>query len=190
MKKFLIVIMMFLAIGSLAAQEDTAKKGHEPSAKAQEPLKDVPKQVETPVYKLAFAIYELQEGKRTNQRDYSLMIQADGRGANTLKIGTKVPVDTGNGGITYLEVGFDMQSEAIETVTNKLAVGVTVNLSNFAIPEANKDPHTAGNQPVIRGVTQRVRTVLTPGKPQVITSVDDPNSNKRIQVELTATKIE
>jgi hypothetical protein len=189
MKKFFIVIMMFMAIGSLAAQEDTAKKGHEPSAKAQEPVKDVPKQVETPVYKLAFTIYELQEGKRTNQRDYSLMIQADGRGANALKIGTKVPIDTGNG-ITYLEVGFDMQSEAIETVTNKLAVGVTLTVNNFAMPEANKDPRTAGNQPVIRGVTQRVRTVLTPGKPQVITSLDDPNSNKRMQVELTATKIE
>jgi hypothetical protein len=32
--------------------------------------------------------------------------------------------------------------------------------------------------------------MLTPGKPQVITSMDDVNSNKRMQIELTATKVE
>jgi hypothetical protein len=31
---------------------------------------------------------------------------------------------------------------------------------------------------------------LNPGKPQVITSMDDINSNKRFQVEATATKID
>jgi hypothetical protein len=39
-------------------------------------------------------------------------------------------------------------------------------------------------------VTQRIRTVLTTGKPQIVTSMDDVNSTKRMQVEVTATKIE
>jgi hypothetical protein len=43
---------------------------------------------------------------------------------------------------------------------------------------------------VLRGVTQRVGTVVTPGKPQILTSMDDVNSNKRMQVELTATKMD
>ena len=44
---------------------------------------------------MAFSIYELQDGKKINQRDYSLLVEANDRGANTLKIGTKVPIDTG-----------------------------------------------------------------------------------------------
>jgi len=32
--------------------------------------------------------------------------------------------------------------------------------------------------------------VVTAGKPQIITSVDDVNSNKRMQVEVTATKMD
>ncbi|MGC2694191.1 MAG: hypothetical protein WA738_00215 [Candidatus Angelobacter sp.] len=185
MKKLLMLVMMLLAVGTLIAQEDTAKKVQE------SPAKDVvPRQAATPTYKLAFTIYELQDGKRINQRDYSLMLQADNRGANTLKIGTKVPIDAGNGGVTYADVGFDLESSAIETVNNKLAVSISITLTNFAIPEVNTDPRNAGSRPVLRGVTQRVRTVLAPGKPQVITSMDDVNSNKRLQVEMTATKVD
>jgi hypothetical protein len=185
MKKFLMLVMMFLAVGTLIAQEDTAKKGQEPPAKD-----GVPKQVATPAYKLAFAIYELQDGKRLNQRDYSLMIQADSRGGNMLKIGTKVPIDAGNGQVTYADVGLEIEASAVETVNNKLAVGLSMGLSNFAIPEQNTDPRTAGTRPVLRSVSQRVRAVLTPGKPQVISSMDDVNSNKRMQVEVTATKVD
>jgi hypothetical protein len=185
MKKFLMLIMMFLAVGTLIAQEDTAKKGQEPPAKDA-----VPKQAAAPVYKLALVIYELQDGKRVNQRDYSLMIQADSRGGNTLKIGTKVPIDAGNGQVTYADVGFTMECSAIETVNNKLAVSISMELSNFAVPEQNSDPRTAGSRPVLRAVTQRVRTYLTAGKPQVVTSMDDVNSNKRMQVEVTATKVD
>jgi hypothetical protein len=63
-------------------------------------------------------------------------------------------------------------------------------VSNFAIPEQNTDPRTAGIRPVLRGVTQRVRSVLTPGKSQILTSMDDVNSTKRLQVEVTATKLD
>jgi len=48
------------------------------------------------------------------------MVVADDRGENKLKIGTKVPIDSGNGGITYADVGFDMKCAALETPNNKL----------------------------------------------------------------------
>lgn len=187
MKKFFMLFMLFLAAVPLTAQE-AAKKGQEPSAK-KEP-REVAKQAALPTYRLAFSIYELQEGKKINQRDYSLLAQADDRGGNKLKVGTRVPIDVGSGNVTYADVGFDMECLAAETVNNKLAVRVDMTLTNFAIPEQNTDPRTAGSRPVLRGVTQRVRTILTPGKPQVISSMDDVNSNKRMQVELTATKVE
>jgi len=139
---------------------------------------------------MAFIIYELQDGKKINQRDYSLLVEANDRGANTLKIGTKVPIDAGNGGITYADVGFELRCSAAETVNNKLAVSVDMTVTNFAIPEQNTDPRTAGSRPVLRGVTQRISAVVNPGKPQILTSMDDVNSTKRMQVELTATKVD
>ena len=76
MKKFLMLIIVFLAAGSLAAQEDT-KKHQEPTEKDA-----IVKEAAIPTYKMAFSIYELQDGKKINQRDYSLLVEANGRGAN------------------------------------------------------------------------------------------------------------
>jgi hypothetical protein len=101
-----------------------------------------------------------------------------------------VPIDIGEGKTTYADVGFDMNCSVVETFDNKVAVRIDVTITNFAIPEQNTDPRTAGSRPVLRGVTQRVHTVLTPGKPQVVTSMDDVNSTKRMQMEVTATKME
>jgi len=184
MKKLLMLLMTFIVACSLAAQEDT-KKGQE------QPQKDViAKEAAVPTYRMAFSIYELQDGKKINQRDYSLLVEANGRGANTLKIGTKVPIDAANGGITYADVGFELLCSAAETVNNKLGMSVDITVTNFAIPEQNTDPRTAGSRPVLRGVTQRVSAVVNPGKPQILTSMDDVNSTKRMQVELTATKVD
>jgi len=184
MKKFLVLMMTLLAVCSLAAQEDTKKKQERSDNDA------IVKKAAIPTYKMAFIIYELQDGKKINQRDYSLLVEANDRGANTLKIGTKVPIDAGNGGMTYADVGFELRCSAAETVNNKLAVSVDMTVTNFAIPEQNTDPRTAGSRPVLRGVTQRISAVVNPGKPQILTSMDDVNSTKRMQVELTATKVD
>jgi hypothetical protein len=184
MKKFLMLMIVFLVACSLVAQEDTKKKQEKPDNDA------IVKKEAVPTYKMAFSIYELQDGKKINQRDYSLLVEANDRGANTLKIGTKVPIDTGKDAYTYADVGFELKCSAAETVNNKLAVSVDINISNFAIPEQNTDLRTVGSRPVFRGVTQRVSAVVNPGKPQILTTVDDVNSTKRMQVELTATKVD
>lgn len=184
MKRFFVLLLMiFVAVGTFGAQQGSTKN--------QEPEKDaIARKPAIPTYKLAFSIYELQDGKKINQRDYSLWAEADDRSGNKLKIGTRVPIDVGEGKLTYADVGFDLECSAAETVNNKVAVRIDMTVTNFAIPEQNTDPRTAGSRPVLRGVTQRVRAVVTPGKPQIITSMDDINSTKRMQVELTATKID
>ena len=185
MRRFVTLMLMFLVAVTLAAQQESAKTTQEPAEKS-----SVPKRLSAPTYKLVFSIFELQEGKKINQRDYSILVEADDRSGNKLKIGTKVPIETGNGQFTYTDVGLELECSVVETVSNKLAVKVDLNVSNFAVPEQNTHPQTAGGQPVFRVVTQRVRAVVTAGKPQVITSMDDVNSTKRLQVEVTATKVD
>jgi hypothetical protein len=184
MKKFLMLMIVFLAACSLVAQEDAKKKPEKPD---NEPIV---KQAAVPTYKMAFSVYELQDGKKINQRDYSLLVEANGHGANTLKIGTKVPIDTGKDSYTYTDVGFELRCSAAETVNNKLGVSVDMSVSNFAIPGQNTDPRAGESRPVLRAVTQRVSAIVSPGKPQILTSMDDVNSTKRMQVELTATKMD
>lgn len=191
MKRFCILVVMFLAAVALIAQDT-------PPAKDTTPKKDVTaivKEDAVPTYRFAFSVYELVEGKRTNQRDYSLLVQADGRGPySKIKIGTKVPIVTGknegNTQYTYTDVGLELECSAIETTNNKLAVRIDLNFSSFAISQQNANPNSEGLGPVFRAITQRLRSVLTPGKPQMIGSLDDPNSNKRFQVEVTATRVE
>lgn len=185
MKRIFMMMVMFCAIGAtLPAQQEPPKKDREA------PAKDVlPRQAAAPAYKLALAVYELQDGKKINQRDYSAVLRGDGN-SNELKIGTRVPIDIGEGKTTYADVGFDLNCSVVETSDNKVDVRMDMTVTNFAIPEQNTDPRTAGSRPVLRGVTQRIRTVLTTGKPQIVTSMDDVNSTKRMQVEVTATKIE
>jgi hypothetical protein len=184
MKKFLILTIVFLAACSLVAQEDAKKRPEKPDNDA------IVKEAAAPTYKMAFSIYELQDGKKINQRDYSLLVEANGHGANTLKIGTKVPIDTGKDSYTYTDVGFELRCSAAETVNNKLRVSVDMSVSNFAIPGQNTDPRAGESRPVLRAVTQRVSAIVSPGKPQILTSMDDVNSTKRMQVELTATKMD
>jgi hypothetical protein len=190
MKKLCLLFTLFATIGALAAQEDPAKKGQEATTKkdGQEAFPKMPPGA--PTYKVAMSIYELQDGKRINQRDYSLLVVADDRSGNKLKIGTKTPLSVDSDKITYADVGFEMECSLLEASNNKVVLRLDLNISSFAIPEQNTDPRTAGLRPVLRGVTQRFRAALTPGKPQVVTSVDDVNSNKRMQVEITATRVE
>src|SRR5215467_681898 len=188
MRRFITLMLMFLAAGALAAQQENAKPPQEQAEKS-----SVVKRLSAPTYKLVFSVFELQEGKRINQRDYSILVEADDHSGNKLKIGTKVPIETGSsqGGsqFTYTDVGLELECSLAETVSNKLGLRVDLNVSNFANPEQNTNPRIAG-QPVFRAVSQRVRAVVSAGKPQIITSVDDVNSNKRMQVEVTATKMD
>jgi len=185
MKKFCILLVMSLAAGILAGQQPGTQ---DTSAKKDSP--DNFKSPTGPTYRLAFSIFELQEGKRTNQRDFSMLLTADNIGGNKMKIGTKIPLDIGENKITYTDVGFEVECSAVETTSSKLAIRVELNLSSFPVADQNNDPRSVGTRPVLRGISQRLRSVLTPGKPQIITSMDDMNSNKRFQVEATATKID
>lgn len=184
MKRVFILLAVFAAFEStLSGQQQASKKEVEP------PERSTFKQQAAPVYKLAFAFYELQNGKKINQRDYSVILRADNN-SNTLKIGTRIPIETAQGQYTYADVGFKMDCSAVESTDGKVDVRLDVTLSNVAIPVPNTTPRTVGSQPIFRDVTQRVRTVLAPGRPQIVTSMDDVNSTKRMQVELTATKVE
>jgi hypothetical protein len=142
------------------------------------------------IYRVNFNIYELEDGKRINERNYSLPVSAvDGNGRpGSVKVGTRVPVTSKEGQVQYIDVGINIDCDVTEQA-EKFILSTNLEISSFALPDQSADPRAGGN-PVLRQIRQHFVSLLAPGKPTLVTSIDDTNSKKRMQVEATVTRIE
>lgn len=134
-------------------------------------------------YRLDFTINEMEDGRKINARQYSL--NANTRDHNSLRIGTRVPVEVKQGEMQYIDVGTNISAELRER-DNGLTLEVRAEMSSFAVPE---QAERVNSMPVLRQMQINASTVLSPGRPTVVGSVDDPNSKRQFQLEVTATKL-
>ncbi len=180
MKKLLPLLLVFTFASILTAQE------RPPGKDASEP----PRRPAQKIYKVNFVIYEQEDGKRINERAYSFPVNTVDGNARTgsVKVGTRVPILSGEKQLQYLDVGLNIECDVTEQA-DKFIVHSELEISSFALPDQISDPRSGGN-PVLRQVRQRFTTVVSPGKPAIATSIDDPNSKKRLQVEVTASRLE
>lgn len=135
-------------------------------------------------YRLDFSVNEMEDGRKINTRQYSVNMNTDDS-ANEIKIGARVPVEPKQGEFQYLDVGTNIWCRLGER-GNNLLLQVKTDISNFALPDQNQghDP-----RPVIRQLKINASTVVSLGKPMVVGSVDDPNSKRQFQLEVTVTKL-
>ena len=108
-------------------------------------------------------------------------------GGNTreLKIGTRVPVETEQGKFQYLDVGTNFHVHMYGKDDQPI-LDVITEMSNFAIPD---QATRSGGHPLLRQIYLSGSPVLIFDKPMIIGSVDDPNSKREYQLEVTATKL-
>lgn len=167
-----VVAVLLCGLGAARAQQSEAAA----KPKAEE--------MEKPptAYRLDFSMNEMEDGKIVNSRQYSLNLNAgDG---NSLKIGTRVPVETKQGEFQYIDVGTNIWARIRER-SHELALEVRADITNFAVP----DPQSHGSMPLLRQLQINGSTVVPLAKPVVIGIVDDPNSKRQFQLTVTATKI-
>jgi hypothetical protein len=144
-------------------------------------------------YKLSFVLYELEDGKRTNQREYGLMAKSGG-GPASVRVLTRVPMYSEEKKVNYINAGVDIRCSLRDTTpvpTGKIQASCEFEISNFAhIPNPATDSAAtlSTGAPVLRTTNTSTVAVLTPGKPAVISTIDDVNSKKRTQIEMTATR--
>jgi hypothetical protein len=134
-------------------------------------------------YRLDFSVNELEDGKKINTRQYSMNLNAND--ANEIKIGTRIPVEPKAGEFQYIDVGTNIWSR-LGVHNGQLELAVRTDISNFAIPEQASGHES---RPVIRQLQIKASTVALLGKPMVVGSLDDPNSKRQFQVEVTVTKL-
>ena len=166
----LILALVVGGIGNASAQDSTSPKA------APETEKTIN------AYRLDFSVNEFEDGKKINTRQYAMNLNAED--ANEIKIGTRVPVESKQGEFQYLDVGTNIWCRIGERA-NGLPLSVRAEISNFAMP----DQQAQQARPVLRQLSIRASTVAQLGKPMVVGSVDDPNSRRQFQLEVTVTKL-
>jgi hypothetical protein len=164
-----------------AKNNDEAKA----SAQAKSDAEAAARREEKPIhaYRLDFSVNELEDGKTINTRQYSMNLQADD--ANEIKIGTRVPVETGQGQFQYMDVGTSIWCRIGERAEG-IPLSVRAEISNFAIPEQSTG-HEA--RPVIRQLQIKASTLAQLSKPMIVGSEDDPNSKRQFQLVVTVTRL-
>lgn len=181
MKTILRLLFVLTSLSLLQAQDASPRK--DAGEPAHRPV--------TKVFKVSYSIYELEDGKKINERSYTLPVRTVGDNAprqSTLKIGTRVPITVKENEVTYLDVGINIECDVTEQA-DKFIVFTGLDINYIVSADPNAEPH-AMSTPILRDIKERSTTLVSAGKPTLVTSIDDVNSKKRTQVEVTVTRIE
>ena len=141
-------------------------------------------------YRLDVTIRETQEGKLVSSRNYSALLRELRYGSpRTIRIGSRLPVGASgtNQGVTYLDVGTNLTMRLWE-MDGKLILSMTVEVSSIAPPSDATSGVKLAEYPILRQFRTDQEAAIPFGKPTLLNSVDDPNSNHKFQIEVTATK--
>jgi hypothetical protein len=163
--------------GGTPPKPATQPEGTEEAAKAARPPEEA--------YRLEFSINELEDGKKINSRQHSMNLTTNE--SNEIKIGTRVPVETGKEGeFQYLDVGTNISARLSET-RGQTELVVRADISSLAPPEPTLEKREL--HPIVRQVKMGGSVLLPLAKTIVLGSADDPNSKRQFQLEVTVTKL-
>lgn len=133
-------------------------------------------------YRLDYVLSDVAAGKRTNERTYSMTVNEGSQGQ--LRTGTRVPLATEKG-VHYQDVGVRLSGRVVER-DGDLALDTELEVSSFVLPEA---PGEAKGSPTLRSVSQTLSARPTLGKAAVLSTLDDADGRRRLQVEVTVTRV-
>lgn len=147
-------------------------------------------------YRLNLVVKELDEtGKVVNTRGYFMTVGTTKPGHNEtqmVKTGSRIPVLAGssgsNGGAAqfqYIDLGMNLAVRNVREMGDSLSFTLVAEISSIA-----RQTEVAGmGEPVIRQNSWDSAVILPIGKPTVVGSSDDLDSKGKLQVEVTATRI-
>jgi hypothetical protein len=172
-----LVIAVTLGLPQAGGAQESTKDQH-----SSEASKTAEKMIS--VYRLEFVVRELEDGKKINSRSYTMSVQDGDTGR--IRVGNRIPYNTGKDQFQYFEVGINIDCRLHDHGSYILLEGTSIEISSIVKDESS----TGGTpNPIVRQARSSVAAAITPGKPTVITSLDDVSSNRRYEVEVTATKV-
>jgi hypothetical protein len=194
--KWLVVAGLgFLLLPAVAAAQESSKQEVKVTSKGAERESSKMEVTIAPisVYRLDYVIHELDNGKQINQRKYSLSAEAThgpGKDWARVRVGRRVPVPVAAkpGGeplnFQYMDVGMSLDC-ALREDDGGLVLETSVEMSSVV----TGGELAAQGAPVTRQARANMVSLLTPGKPTIIGTLDDVDSTRSYQIEVTATRM-
>ncbi|MBZ5532890.1 MAG: hypothetical protein LAO20_15785 [Acidobacteriia bacterium] len=187
MKSLWKIVVILGLVPALFAQPPA--KSADQSAKKDAPEQESKASSTENFYKLSFVISEAEDGKRINQREYSMIRSTSGGPPATIRVSTRVPIYVEEKKLQYIDAGLELRCWLKEPLAGKLPVQCDINISNFVLEQQFADPKNSAG-PMLRTASVSTGTVVIPGKPTILSTIDDVNSKKRTQIEVTVTKVD
>ena len=141
-----------------------------------------------PTYRLTYTLTESDNGKRIGVQHFAMVVVTGQQ--VVLKQGDKIPILTGNFNkdsttqqtqITYIDVGMN-----IDATLDRFAGGLRLRSQVEQSSAVSPLPNFVAQDPVIRQSKLQGTSVLTPGKPQTLGSIDIVGSTRHIDIEVIA----
>jgi hypothetical protein len=112
---------------------------------------------------------------------------------NKLRSGARYPVATATvdkgAQFQYLDVGVSIDCRVVERGAY-LELNAVVDSSDIEGADAHGIPNPSIRQsPVIGQMKSDIRSLIRPGTPTMVSSMEDPASKRRFQLDVTATKL-
>ena len=140
-------------------------------------------------YKVDFTIRDTGDAGGKTGRKYSMLVSPSHK--TTFKVGNRVPVVTYSGSVpgttqfTFVNVGINIDCSVNDNNSN-LTVHADLDISTAVTPEKGAN---AAPPPTISQIKLSLDTALTPGKPTVVASFDDPVTSRKFDVDVAITKM-
>lgn len=182
---FLAMLVMLVLVSQGAVGQEDKQEG-KPEQAARSENAGVKKSLN--VYRLDFVLSEFVDGKKVNTRSYSAVAREDEM--NKLRTGARYPVATET--VTkitqyqYLDIGVNIDCRVVER-SGYLELNAVIDSSSISWPEG-AEAHGVPGQPFVSQMRSEIRSLIRPGVPTMISSMEDPASKRRFQVDVTATK--
>ena len=158
---------------SASAQEAEAKS-KESAATEQKPVV---------AYRIEVNVREVEDGKRLNSRNYLMVAREDDW--TRLRVGNKLPYPTSGTQYQYADVGMNIDCRPRDR-GESVSLSIRVEFTSLA---PQKEAVSGTSAPVFRTDRAEIESNVPLGKPTLIASMDDTLSNRRYEIEVTATKV-
>ena len=141
-------------------------------------------------YRLTFTITEMDGSKKINSQHYVMAGDADAP-PTELKLGTKIPIETGASGanalpsqtqISYIDIGLNVRARLWQFANG-------LELSSKISQSAVDSQQSLLKSPVIRQTDLVSTVLLTENKPTTLGMMDELGTTHRLQIEVEVTKI-
>jgi hypothetical protein len=133
-------------------------------------------------YRIEFNVREIEEGKPLNSRKYMMVVE-DGKWGK-IRVGSRVPYQAGEKQYQYVDVGMNIDCLPREREDN---VTLVVNVEFSSVATQSQTAPTFN--PVLRTERTEVASTVKPGKPTLVASMEDVESKRTYEIEVTATKV-